>query len=86
LLNVADRELFAGNAVEKQVAPPRMMMPISKPEEDQAARSALITKMNGRLFRPCLSGFERAVVQHPQGPGGMAGHPSEDKRSDKYQA
>lgn len=49
LLNVADRVLFAGNAFEKQPAPPRMMMQISKPEEDQAARSAWITKMSGRF-------------------------------------
>jgi hypothetical protein len=49
LLNIADRVLFAGNAFEKQVAPPRMMMQVSKPEEDQAARSAWMTKMNGRF-------------------------------------
>jgi len=50
LLNTADRLLFAGNAFEKQAAPPRMMMrQASKPEEDQAARSAWMTKMNGRF-------------------------------------
>jgi hypothetical protein len=49
LLNVADRVLFAGNAFEKQAAPPRMRMQIGKPEEDQAARSAWMTKMNGRF-------------------------------------
>jgi glyoxylase-like metal-dependent hydrolase (beta-lactamase superfamily II) len=51
LLNVADRLLFAGNAFEKQPtpSPPRMMMPLSKPEEDQAARSAWMTKMSGRF-------------------------------------
>ncbi len=49
LLNVADRVLFAGNAFEKQAAPPRMMRQVGKPEEDQAARSAWMTKMNGRF-------------------------------------
>src|ERR1039458_8834151 len=50
LLSVADRVLFAGNACEKQAAPPRMMMmQMSKPAEDQAARSAWMTKMNGRF-------------------------------------
>jgi glyoxylase-like metal-dependent hydrolase (beta-lactamase superfamily II) len=51
LLNVADRLLFAGNAFEKQPTPPRMgmMMQVSKPEEDQAARSVWITKMSGRF-------------------------------------
>ena len=49
LLNAADRLLFAGNAFEKQPAPARMTAQISKPEEDQAARSAWITKMNGRF-------------------------------------
>jgi glyoxylase-like metal-dependent hydrolase (beta-lactamase superfamily II) len=49
LLNVADRVLFAGNAFEKPFAPPRMMMQASKREEDQAARSAWVTKMNGRF-------------------------------------
>jgi hypothetical protein len=49
LLNARDRVLFAGNAFEKQAASPRMMMRMSKPEEDQAARSAWMTKMNGRF-------------------------------------
>jgi hypothetical protein len=48
LLNVADRVLFAGNAFEKQSAAPRWMQ-MSKPEEDQAARSAWLTKLNGRF-------------------------------------
>ena len=63
LLNAADRVLFAGNAFEKQAAPPRMMRQISKPEEDQAARAAWIDK-DEWAFRPGLSGVERAVVQH----------------------
>ena len=33
----------------KQAAPPRTMRQIGKPEEDQAARSAWMTKMNGRF-------------------------------------
>jgi glyoxylase-like metal-dependent hydrolase (beta-lactamase superfamily II) len=49
LLNVADRVLFAGNAIEPQAAPPRMMRQLSKPEEDQAARAAWMAKMNGRF-------------------------------------
>jgi glyoxylase-like metal-dependent hydrolase (beta-lactamase superfamily II) len=50
LLNVADRVLFAGNAFEPLPTPPtRMMMPVSKPEEDQAARSAWMTRMSGRF-------------------------------------
>ncbi len=49
LLNVSDRVLFAGNAFEKPAAPPRMMRPVSKPEEDQAARVAWLAKMNGRF-------------------------------------
>jgi glyoxylase-like metal-dependent hydrolase (beta-lactamase superfamily II) len=52
LLNVADRLLLAGNAFEKQagVAPPRMMQQqFSRPEEDQAARSAWLARMNGRF-------------------------------------
>jgi hypothetical protein len=49
LLNARDRVLFAGNAFEKPAAPPRMMRQMSKPEEDQAARSAWMTKMNGRF-------------------------------------
>ncbi len=49
LLSVADQVLFAGNAFEKQAAPPRMRMPISKPEEDQAARAAWVKQMNGRF-------------------------------------
>lgn len=52
LLNVADRVLFAGNAFEKQAGatPPRMMQQqLSKPEEDQAARSAWLARMNGRF-------------------------------------
>lgn len=49
LLNVADRVLFAGNAFEKQTAPPGMMMRMSKPEEDRAARSAWMKKMRGRF-------------------------------------
>jgi glyoxylase-like metal-dependent hydrolase (beta-lactamase superfamily II) len=49
LLNVADRVLFAGNALEKQATPPGRGMQIGKPEDDQAARSAWTTKMNGRF-------------------------------------
>ena len=49
LLNVAERVLFAGNAFEKPVAQPRMMMQMSKPEEDQAARAAWMTRMSGRF-------------------------------------
>jgi glyoxylase-like metal-dependent hydrolase (beta-lactamase superfamily II) len=49
LLNVADRVLFAGNAFEKSPAPARMMMQMSKPEEDQAARAAWAAKMSGRF-------------------------------------
>jgi hypothetical protein len=49
LLNARDRVLFAGNAFEKQAAPPRMMMQAPKPEEDRAARSAWMTNMNGRF-------------------------------------
>jgi len=49
LLNVADRVLFAGNAFEKQAAPSRMMMQMSKPEEDVAARAAWMTKQSGRF-------------------------------------
>ena len=52
LLNVADRVLLAGNAFEKQAgaASPRMMQQqLSRPEEDQAARSAWLARMNGRF-------------------------------------
>ncbi|MEO8658493.1 MAG: MBL fold metallo-hydrolase [Bryobacteraceae bacterium] len=49
LLNVGDRVLFAGNAFERQVAPPRMGMPRSKPEEDQSARSAWMAAVSGRF-------------------------------------
>ena len=50
LLNVADRLLFAGNAFEPLPAPPiRMMIPVSKPEEDLAARSAWLAKMHSRF-------------------------------------
>jgi glyoxylase-like metal-dependent hydrolase (beta-lactamase superfamily II) len=51
LLNVADRVIFAGNAFEKQAgaAPPRMMQQLTKPEEDQAARSAWFARMNSRF-------------------------------------
>jgi glyoxylase-like metal-dependent hydrolase (beta-lactamase superfamily II) len=49
LLNVADRVLFAGNAFEKQAAPPRRMRQLSNPEEDQAARLAWVTKLSGRF-------------------------------------
>lgn len=51
LLNGADRVLFAGNAFEKQAgaAPPRRMQQLSKPEEDQAARSAWLARMNSRF-------------------------------------
>jgi len=49
LLSTGDRLLFAGNAFEKQMALPRGMALISKPEEDQAARSAWMAKMNGRF-------------------------------------
>jgi glyoxylase-like metal-dependent hydrolase (beta-lactamase superfamily II) len=49
LLNARDRVLFAGNAFEKQAAPPRMMMQAGKPEEDQAARAAWMTKMKDRF-------------------------------------
>ncbi len=49
LLSVADRVLFAGNAFEKQAAPPRTMMQLSKPEEDQAARVAWLTRLSGRF-------------------------------------
>jgi len=52
LLNVADRVLLTGNAFEKQAgaASPRMMQQqLSRPEEDQAARSAWLARMNGRF-------------------------------------
>ena len=59
LLNVADRVLFAGNAFEKPFAPPRMMMQVSKPEEDQASRSAWMAKMNGRFDLVYLASHSR---------------------------
>lgn len=51
LLNAADRVLFAGNAFERQTGatPTRNQQQLSKPEEDQAARSAWFAKMNGRF-------------------------------------
>lgn len=50
LLNVGDRVLFTGNAFDKPPTPPMMlMMPLSNPEEDQAARTAWITKLSGRF-------------------------------------
>ena len=51
LLNAADRVLFAGNAFEKQAGStnPRMMQQLSRPEEDQAARTAWLAKLNGRF-------------------------------------
>jgi hypothetical protein len=49
LLNLADRVLFAGNAFEKQAAPARGGMPVSKPADDQAARAAWISGMKGRI-------------------------------------
>jgi hypothetical protein len=58
-LNPADRLLFAGNAFEKQSAPPRWMMRMSKPEEDQAARQAWVAKMNGRFDIVCLASNTR---------------------------
>jgi len=59
LLNVADRVLFAGNAFEKPAAPPRMTMQMSKPEEDQAARAAWVTKMNSRFDLVYLASYAR---------------------------
>lgn len=51
LLNAADRVLYAGNAFEKQAgaAPPRMQQQLSKPEEDQASRSAWMAGMRSRF-------------------------------------
>lgn len=52
LLNAADRVLFAGNGLQKPAAtgqPNRMMQPLSTPQEDQAARSAWLSKMKARF-------------------------------------
>ena len=52
MLNLADRLLFAGNAFEPLPAPPaRMMMPVSKPEEDQAAPLAWTIRLSNLASR-----------------------------------
>jgi len=41
--------LFAGNAFEKQPAPPRAGMAAGKPEDDRAAGATWMAKMKGRF-------------------------------------
>jgi hypothetical protein len=41
--------LFAGNAFEKQPAPPRAGMAAGKPEDDRASGAAWMAKMKGRF-------------------------------------
>jgi len=65
LLDVADRVLFVGNAFEPLPSPPtRMMIQLSKPEEDQAARSTWVTKMGGRFDLVYLASNTRWYCTH----------------------
>ncbi len=72
LLDVSGRVLFAGNAFEKPPAPPSPMRmgPVSNPEADQAARSAWIAKVKGRVELVYLASNTRwySTVKDLEGP------------------